>query len=463
MLQGNFLRRIHIHIYSKPQSVQIVLFLSTDMEMKFSRKLIIFFLVVLTSKVESVPKKSDSDLVKSFSNALNFIVKEFYLKNDMKFDFLIFGKKCEKFSFGIISNLMKSNRGINSIEIKLEQVRSNASIPLIRSTIVFIESFERYAEYHRRVSMENVDYVKFQHILVYKNKNRNNYPLHLIRPQEEKWLSRTYNYELGLYRTKQNPNQLILNGYTHSFETGEICGFEMKTLNIFTISNQTWENDKFAFDEIKSFNGCILIFNLIAADGKKVGWYNRILFDLFTKLQEELKFVLNKDSDSFHAELNDYRNENFDKNFIFKFFDQKWALVIALGDEYDSYEKFYLPFDNPIWMWCGIFFGGGFLVILIIKSMNRHEIEDFVFGHNVTSPAFNMLVAFFGQSQNILPTRSFARYILMLFTILNLILRTAYQGVQFEMMYQVFISILIEFFYQYQKCLILINNLGSSS
>jgi hypothetical protein len=110
--------------------------------------------------------------------------------------------------------------------------------------------------------------------------------------------------------------------------------------------------------------------------------------------------------------------------------------MYSIGEGYTSYEKFLLPFDSGTWVCCGIFFVGAFLVIFIINRLER-KVQEFVFGRRVKSPAFNVLVAFFGQSQNILPGRNFSRFLLMLFILFCLVIRTAYQGVQFDMMYTV--------------------------
>lgn len=393
--------------------------------------------------IVSSAKGNDLQSTKTFSNALNVIVKKFYLENNIKFNFLIYGEQCESFAYDIISNVMQSNPEIESSEIKLEKEHSNksAKITLMRSTIIFIESFQSYPSYFDRIEMSNTDYLKFQHILVYKEANEDFSPAELTNLPAYYLLYTSISYELGLYRTIKNPFQLILNGHTHSFERNKTCNFEDKTLNIFSIKNQTWENDNFEFEEIKNFDNCVMMFG---SDRDIETWKKDILtirrLAAFMTMKDSLNFQMQINFSigyNYHASL-DHFDDSGEYNrfsFVYIFSEQREALVIALGDEYGPYEKFYLPFDNLTWVWCGIFFGGGFFVIFIIKLLNRREIEDFVFGYNIQSPAFNILVAFFGQSQNILPTRNFSRFILMLFILFCLLIRTAYQGVQFEMMY----------------------------
>lgn len=73
----------------------------------------------------------------------------------------------------------------------------------------------------------------------------------------------------------------------------------------------------------------------------------------------------------------------------------------------------------------------GLVVIEIIKRTPT-SIQNFVFGRNVNTPTINLFQAFFGIGQLSLPTRNFARYLLMVFMLFCLIMRTAYQAKMFE-------------------------------
>jgi len=64
--------------------------------------------------------------------------------------------------------------------------------------------------------------------------------------------------------------------------------------------------------------------------------------------------------------------------------------------------------------------------------LSLSTVRNFVFGRNVTTPTLNVLIAFFGLSQGVLPRRNFARFLLTLFIMWSLIIRTCYQGKLFE-------------------------------
>jgi hypothetical protein len=56
----------------------------------------------------------------------------------------------------------------------------------------------------------------------------------------------------------------------------------------------------------------------------------------------------------------------------------------------------------------------------------------FVFGRDVQNPVKNLFIAFYGGSQTRLPGRKFSRLHLMMWLILCLIIRNAYQGSLFK-------------------------------
>ncbi|KAG5679800.1 hypothetical protein PVAND_009338 [Polypedilum vanderplanki] len=67
-----------------------------------------------------------------------------------------------------------------------------------------------------------------------------------------------------------------------------------------------------------------------------------------------------------------------------------------------------------------------------ISHQNRSQV--LVYGHGVKIPSLNVVGTFFGIGQTKLPDLSFSRFILMIFILFCLIIRTAYQGVLFELM-----------------------------
>jgi hypothetical protein len=111
----------------------------------------------------------------------------------------------------------------------------------------------------------------------------------------------------------------------------------------------------------------------------------------------------------------------------------KFIVAFSVQDELTSLEKLLYPLAVTTWMLLLLYILIGYLSIFIIKKQSK-KIQNFVIGENVKHPYFNMLIAILGTSQNRLPMGTFARFLLMNFLILCLIIRTAYQGKLFEVM-----------------------------
>lgn len=111
---------------------------------------------------------------------------------------------------------------------------------------------------------------------------------------------------------------------------------------------------------------------------------------------------------------------------------QSLVFVIPRGRQFSPFEKIIYPFKIDLWIMVGICFSIGFLFIFVIKRMSK-RCQKVVFGDGVNYPYLNMITGFLGGSQNILPKKDFARFILMLFLLCSLVVRTVYQGSFYEL------------------------------
>jgi len=114
--------------------------------------------------------------------------------------------------------------------------------------------------------------------------------------------------------------------------------------------------------------------------------------------------------------------------------EKEFYFVIPDGELYTEWEKLFLAFDEVTWLLIVITFAASFAVIIVIGNFATKVVQDFVFGEDVTTPSLNVLIALFGLGQIILPRRNFARFLLTMFIIWSLIIRTCYQGLLFEYM-----------------------------
>lgn len=104
--------------------------------------------------------------------------------------------------------------------------------------------------------------------------------------------------------------------------------------------------------------------------------------------------------------------------------------VIPSGEDLTTLEELAFPFKLDTWLFILACFIVGSLVIFITKRRPKTA-QNFVFGRGVHHPYLNMLIAFSGQGQTVLPKRNFARFLLMLFLMYSMVIRTVYQGLFF--------------------------------
>lgn len=114
-------------------------------------------------------------------------------------------------------------------------------------------------------------------------------------------------------------------------------------------------------------------------------------------------------------------------DFSTPYINQHIAFIIPPGAELTSLEKFVKPLGYITWALLILYVTVAIIVIYCVKKGSA-QMQDFVFGSGVKDPYMNVLIAMFGSSQTIVPRRNFARYLLMLFLMYCLVMRTLYTG-----------------------------------
>jgi hypothetical protein len=117
------------------------------------------------------------------------------------------------------------------------------------------------------------------------------------------------------------------------------------------------------------------------------------------------------------------------------YINQYVAFVIPPGAEYTAFEKFFRPLDIYTWICFFVTVIIGFFLIFVLNK-NAKRYSEFVFGVGVEEPYLNILIAIVGGSQTTLPFGNFARFILMMFLIFCLVIRTVYTGGLFDSLQQ---------------------------
>lgn len=252
--------------------------------------------------------------------------------------------------------------------------------------------------------------------------------------------------------------------FTFEWYTAVKCSkLQFLKLNSFDKKSMKWDKELKIDEKFKNFHGCMLTIRLgtqymMTSIDRFTFEPNGPIVDLFKAMAHVGNFTYNYQLIQILYTLDRKRIvEDVPKNgmiidydaqlqtaiflhsavgeelhFLTLFNDEKVSCLLTPGEPYDSYEKLVFPFDFLTWIFLAVVFGCTFLSIFVINTFSR-KIQNIIYGENVLTPAQNVGAILFGMSQTKLPIKNFPRIILITFVLFCLVMRTAYQGVLFEL------------------------------
>lgn len=113
------------------------------------------------------------------------------------------------------------------------------------------------------------------------------------------------------------------------------------------------------------------------------------------------------------------------------YYSVPFILIVPPGVPFNSFEKLFRPFQFEVWAMLMVAFCTAVVVVTVVKFQST-SIRNFVFGSKNTSPYLNIVNVFVGGSMQTLPSRNFARSLLMMFVLFSIVKRTLYQGALFQ-------------------------------
>lgn len=340
-----------------------------------------------------------------------------------RLEFLIH-KDCENFALAIIENVMRRCSNVKTTLIEIFD--GIDEIPLRSQKIIFIYSDYIFKSTYDKLVMRTVDFLEDFHIVIYQESKSRADLIDIIGFNRHSLI--VHALVLNYNETTTNVDVNVFGGLRND------CKVNYGLMNFYSSQKRVWRIPFKQSKIFKDFKTCpISIYSTIM---EKRNWFRLQIFNAIgSKLNFDLKFRTNRRIEKF----TDYSIQNGDLRqsygaHVFIYTSSEYALIHNTGELYDEFEKMIFPFDFPTWILIIVFFGFGYFVIIFINVKLSVSHQEFVFGRNVKSPVFNMVIAFFGQEQKLLPGRNFARYLLMMFVLFCLVIRTAYQSVQFDIM-----------------------------
>lgn len=247
---------------------------------------------------------------------------------------------------------------------------------------------------------------------------------------------------------------------TFVWYTPEACGKpQLIEVNRYDKKLKNWLTDQFIVKKFENFYNCRLVFGVLdgrAGIGSEISAEPETMLSAYrdriiSELSLSLKFKIKYQSAKHYAidEKNIFKSVNLllkmgclsdmselnSKTIKNPLIYTDVSVAVPPGKSYSGFEKLILPFDYDTWIWIAITFFIAYFTIMIVY-LSTDKIKTTVFGNKISTPSLNVTAIFFGVSQLTLPTSSFARFLVMVFILYTLIIRTAWQAKMFEFLQQ---------------------------
>ncbi|CAG9807510.1 unnamed protein product [Chironomus riparius] len=416
--------------------------------MKIS-SLIIFLLQIIKSLIAN-----DLDVM---SQAISDIIHELYIKNQIHFDILMYGNLTQN-SLDLI-NLIEMKNDENFAEVIRKIQPRLWDHKIYKSAVIFVENVIslNYLILNSKLDSPFPHPIRFLTICEYLDENDSKELMVPVLLTEKIGSIPHFQYFL-----RNETSSLDL--FTIEWNTETRCSKrQLVKLNSFDKKSKNWTKNLVINEKFKNFHGCMLTIRLGANYMKTT--IDRFTFepvgpivDLFKAMAHVGNFTYNYQLYTISFDYDLSRTvDNIPKNgmlvdhnahlqmavfmfsavghelhFLTLFNEEKVSCLLTPSEPYDSYEKLIFPFDFWTWIYLLAVFGFIFLSIIIINQFPG-SVQNIFYGEIVMTPALNVGLIFFGFSQMQEPYRNFPRIILTAFVLFCLVMRTAYQGVLFEM------------------------------
>jgi hypothetical protein len=374
---------------------------------------------------ESAPSTSSDAVV---ARAINVMLGDYFAENCAKVDLISFdegGGSDEAISEKILQNKP------DNISIKYSKhSKRSVSIQLETSTILVFESIKYFRTVMKKILWKVHNGLWYKHLV---------YVPGLVA--EDILVSHKKNIFISEVDFLINPNRSSVELATTFFYTKDECGVnQMRTINRFSSKTMRWENSNFYPDKYQNFYGCEI--ELLHDDFKYRHDLLLLKEHIFTEIASVLNFRLTL-KPFMGDEKDDFKNNKLWADVVFlqsyhalnqissTLSTESYSVIVPAGDPLTDIEKMFAMFDAGTWIAIGFTFAVALVLIQVISSMSM-VVQNFVFGPDNRWPTLNLVSVFLTGGRFRLPDRNFARFLLMMFMIWCLIIRTCYQSKLFE-------------------------------
>jgi len=369
------------------------------------------------------------DKVDPVNRAISDLVKR---QDQSNVDIITFGTQTFD---DLISTVTSAHKGSIRFRILKANEKQAWNLLLNESSLLLFDSYEVYKKFAPKFDYCNPEVSARRRHIVYYPKTK--YASFQTFPRGK------YCMFWATFVIDSEENEWIHLTKLQYFYPGICRSVWWSEINSFSVSQLRWMNETFFTKDIKNFNNCPMNVGRAVTYERLTGI--RIYEKFFSKqllrsLEKSLNFTIVSDNLEHEIDFTIWLfyyigKGRYEISRRFAFPTTKF--IIAKGDIESPFNKFIKPFDKETWICiaCSMIIG---LLTIRIVSRFRRQVQNFVFGRDVTTPTLNMWLIFNGIGMITLPSRNFARFTLMLYIIFCLIVRTGYQGMLYEYLQQDF-------------------------
>ncbi|XP_019555474.3 uncharacterized protein LOC109424745 [Aedes albopictus] len=111
------------------------------------------------------------------------------------------------------------------------------------------------------------------------------------------------------------------------------------------------------------------------------------------------------------------------------------VLAVPKGRPYTAFEKLFRPFQANVWWIIATVISGAAFIITSVE-LRSLTVRNFVYGQQTRTPYLNLIQVFFGIAMHLMPTRNFARTLLIFWIYFCFVMRSLYQSAMFRYLQQ---------------------------
>lgn len=203
-------------------------------------------------------------------------------------------------------------------------------------------------------------------------------------------------------------------------------------INTFKRNTLKWENKVFYPKKYQNLHGCSVVIKSKTIQSSQIFSIFATMVELFNFTVETKPWTSHDQIVVFNIYLEDYSHARRNFTLSVPFAIESASFIIPPDEPYTPLEKI-LPFDEKTWI---AVIATLLFCLVSIKVLNFMSpiVQNFVYGRNITTPTLNLVSIVLNGGQYKVPTRNFARFILMLLIMWSLVLRTCYQSEVFKYM-----------------------------